>query len=351
MITHLYAAKVRKYYLWFSTSLSAAVSSMNRPTESSVLGTLIGGAVGDAMGAPFEGLWADSIPSAESLAASFHEYHGYPNGQYTDDTQLTLATIRSIVDQKDIVVADIARQIAELWRHHSVIGPGGACTQAAEHYLATGDHRNMGASVGQAGNGTAMRTAALGLWFDDQKSLIPTVADISRITHQDSRSVAGGVAIAVAANQLLSSSEINPRDFCSEISEACRDINTELADLLQQLPDLLNDDGILDFIAHAGQSTPEFDKPIISPFVIPTVLASIYSILINLDSWIGAVTFAIRLGGDVDTLGAIVGALAGARHGIDSIPQNLIDCLQDSKEIEVLATRYHLAILTQTGED
>lgn len=299
------------------------------------------------MGAPFEGLWADSIPSADSLAASFHEYHGYPNGQYTDDTQLTLATIQSIVEQNDIVVADVARQIAELWRHHSVIGPGGACTQAAERYLATGDHRNMGAPVGQAGNGTAMRTAALGLWFDSNESLISVVADVSRITHQDSRSVAGGVAIAMAAKLLSSASDINPHSFCKILADACHDINSEMSDLLQLLPNHLNDEAAMDFIAHAGQRTPEFEKPIITPFVIPTVLASIYSILTCPESWLEAVTFAVRLGGDVDTLGAIVGALAGARHGIDSIPQNLIDCLQDSRDIEVLATRYHLAIHAQ----
>ncbi len=323
---------------------------MKLPAKSVVLGTLVGGAVGDAMGAPFEGLWSESIPSADSLAASFHEYHGYPNGQYTDDTQLTLATIQSIVEQYDIIVADIAREIAELWRHHSVIGPGGACTQAAERYLASGTHLNMGAAVGQAGNGTAMRTAALGLWFDSDESLIPLVADISRITHQDSRSVAGGVAIAVAARQLASVDEIVPHSFCKVLADACRDINSEMADLLLQLPDHLDDEGVMDFIAHAGQQTPEFEKPIITPFVIPTVLASIYCMLIYPDSWIGAVTFAVRLGGDVDTLGAIVGALAGARHGIDSIPQNLIDCLQDSRDIQVLATRYHLAIHAHAGE-
>jgi len=321
--------------------------TVNRPTKSMVLGTLLGGAVGDAMGAPFEGLWAESIPSADSLAASFHEYHGYPTGQYTDDTQLTLATINSIVEQDDIIVADIAREISELWRHHSVIGPGGACTQAAEQYLATGDHRNMGAPAGQAGNGTAMRTAALGLWFKKEESLIPMVADISRITHLDSRSVAGGIAIAMAAHLLSSEKDIHPRSFCCKLADACRDTNSEMADLILKLPDHLNSEGVLDFIAHAGQSIPEFDKPIITPFVIPTVLASLYSILTYPDSWIRAVTFAVGLGGDVDTLGAIVGALAGARHGVDAIPKNLINCLQDSSDIEVLATRYHLAIHAQ----
>jgi ADP-ribosylglycohydrolase len=65
-------------------------------SRSIVVGTLVGGAVGDAMGAPFEGLWSDDVPNSGSLVSSFHECHGYPAGQYTDDTQLTIATIQSV---------------------------------------------------------------------------------------------------------------------------------------------------------------------------------------------------------------------------------------------------------------
>ena len=326
---------------------------MQPPAKSNVMGALIGCAIGDAMGAPFEGLWAESIPSPSDLSASFHEYHGYPTGQYTDDTQLTLATVQSIVDESDVVVAAIARQIAELWRHQSVIGPGGACTQAAERYLATGEYRDMGAPDGQAGNGTAMRTAVLGLWFgDDHESLVSVVADISRLTHQDSRSVAGGVAIALAANQLYTADEIEPHSFCNLLADVCGDINSEMSELLRLLPDQIGTAGAMDFLAHSGQVKPEFQKPIISPFVIPTVLASIYCVLIHPDSWINAVTSAVGLGGDVDTLGAIVGALAGARLGFDSIPPNLVNSVHDSNAIQVLAAKYHAVIhnhLTVSG--
>lgn len=229
------------------------------PSRSIVVGTLLGGAVGDAMGAPFEGLWSDDIPSPEPLLSSFHEYHGYPSGQYTDDTQLTIATIRSIVENGDVVIPDIARSIAELWRHHSVIGPGGACTQAAERYLATGDHHDMGAPVGQAGNGTAMRTAALGLWFGaDRDSLVSAVADVSRLTHQDPRSVAGGVAIALAANLLASEPTIDAADLCDALASAISDINAELSDLIRALPNRMRSPDCRQFIAAAGQPSAEF---------------------------------------------------------------------------------------------
>lgn len=297
------------------------------------------------MGAPFEGLWAEDIPSAQSLVASFDHYDGFPTGQYTDDTQLTLATIESIVQQGEIVVPDIARSIAELWRHHTVIGPGGACTQAAERYLASGEHHGMGAPVGQAGNGTAMRTAALGLWFsEDHSSLVSTVADISRLTHQDPRSVAGGVVVALAANLLASDPGIDGTDLCDRLADAIHDISLELAELLRALPTQVNTPGGKQFIASAGQASAEFPEPIISPFVIPTVLASIACMIQNRDSWADAVTSAIRSGGDVDTLGAIVGALAGAVHGIEGIPKNLVLGVKDSESIQALAVRYHALI-------
>jgi len=315
------------------------------PSQSIMLGAIVGGAVGDAMGAPFEGLWSNDIPTAQSLVSSFHEYHGYPNGQYTDDTQLTIATIESIVDNGDIIVADIARSISELWRHQSVIGPGGACTQAAERYLAAGNYQDMGAPVGQAGNGTAMRTAALGLWFgDDRKSLVQTTADISRLTHQDPRSIAGGVVIALATNVLASDSEISADDLCNVLADSTSDINAELAGLIRELPSQMQLADCRQFIASAGQVAAEFAAPIISPFVIPTVLASIYCIARHRNSWVEAVTSAVQFGGDVDTLGAIVGSMAGAIHGIDSIPANLVDDLQNSEALQVLAARYHALI-------
>jgi len=315
------------------------------PTRSVIVGTLVGGAIGDAMGAPFEGLWPDDIPSAESLVSSFHEYHGYPEGQYTDDTQLTIATIQSIVENSEIVVPDIARSISELWRHHSVIGPGGACTQAAERFLATGSHHGMGAPIGQAGNGTAMRTAALGLWFgDDHESLISTVADISRLTHQDPRSIAGGVVISLAANILTSNQTISAEDLCNYLSDAVYNINSELSDLIRGLPAQMSSPECKQFIANAGQTTAEFTSPIISPFVIPTVLASLYCVIRHRTTWVDAVTNAVQFGGDVDTLGAIVGALSGAIHGVTGIPSNLTSDLQDSNAIHVMAARYHSLI-------
>jgi ADP-ribosyl-[dinitrogen reductase] hydrolase len=307
------------------------------------LGCLLGCAVGDALGAPYEGLWSHSIPDVETLLSGFAEFEGFPLGQYTDDTQLSLATVEAILDAGDVIPSVVARYLARLWKTQSVVGPGGACMQAAHRFLKTRDWTSCGAPVGQAGNGTAMRTAVVGLYFLRETERLPDViADISRITHQDPRSVAGGVMIAKAA-QLFTRDVRSSEAFCKEIAEAAETYEPHFAGLVRELPSLMveSPETARQRIAWSGMAKPEFDKPIITPFVIPTVLAALWSILQNLDSWSKAVAMAIRFGGDVDTLGAIVGALMGTKLGVAGIPGHLVETVLNAEKIRSLAVRYH----------
>ncbi len=320
------------------------------------LGCLVGCAVGDALGAPFEGYWDHQLPVRDDLLAGFAEFEGYPRGQYTDDTQLTLATVESIVGRRELDTADIARAIAVLWKHQSVVGPGGACTFAANAFLRTGDWRTCGAPVGQAGNGTAMRTAALGLYFlGDPEGLPAAAADVSRITHQDPRSVAGGIAIAAAARWLAATESgrgaehFDPSVFCRAVAAAARPHDAVFAEQIERLAARRDEDreAAVAAIAWAGSPRPEFERPIITPYVVPTVLAALWAVLRHPSSWPDAVSEAIGLGGDVDTLGAIVGALSGAFLGISAIPEHLAASVRDSTRIQALACRYHDLIVAR----
>lgn len=58
---------------------------------------------------------------------------------------------------------------------------------------------------------------------------------------------------------------------------------------------------------------------------VPTALACFAS---HPNSFTDAAARAIGLGGDVDTLAAMTGALSGARLGIDAIPSHLLDKLE-----------------------
>jgi ADP-ribosyl-[dinitrogen reductase] hydrolase len=236
------------------------------PLRDKFVGCLLGCAVGDALGAPFEGLWAHSVPDESTLLREFAEFEGYPSGQFTNDTQLTVATARSIVATGGVSPDHIARSIAGLFKRQEVIGPGGACMAAALTFLRTRDWTTCGAEHGQAGNGTAMRTAALGLAFLNRPDELPgSVAEVSRITHHDPRSVAGGVAVAKAA-QLLATSPADPVSLCPAIAESVAGFSPEFADWVARLPALVREpaESVLPVIAWAGMPAPEFEAPIIT---------------------------------------------------------------------------------------
>jgi ADP-ribosylglycohydrolase len=318
-----------------------------------VLGCVLGGAVGDALGAPFEGLWSRCIPEASALLAGFTEYEGFPSRQYTDDTQLTVATLQSVVRLGRLEPDHIARSIARLWRSQAVVGPGGACTAAADRLLAGCHWSESGAAVGQAGNGTAMRTAALGLYFVSCPGDLPkAVAEVSRITHQDPRSIAGGVAIASAARLLAGQPGVEAEPLCCAVAADMRPFHPAFAELVAGLPAHLAGDTpeALEYVAWSGGIAPEFEEAIITPYVVPTVLAALWAVARFPASWTEAVATVIGLGGDVDTLGAITGGLMGARLGLGSVPDHLVRGLLDTGRLPELAIRYaHLIGRQGTG--
>jgi ADP-ribosylglycohydrolase len=275
--------------------------------------------------------------------AGFAQFEGYPTGQYTDDTQLSVATVQSILKCGGIVPADVARAIAALWKTGAVVGPGGACTYAANQFLKERDWTTCGAPAGQAGNGTAMRTAVLGLACCRNPAQLPaTVAEISRLTHHDLRSVAGGVAVAKAAQLLAADASLDRSAFCAQVALAMEPYEPSFAGRVRDLPALVDGSPATAVakLAWSGMDRPEFDQPIITPFVIPTVLAAFWCLLRYPDSWPRAVASAIRLGGDVDTLGAIVGALAGTRLGLSAIPAHLVATVLHGEHLKALGVRY-----------
>jgi hypothetical protein len=46
---------------------------------------------------------------------------------------------------------------------------------------------------------------------------------------------------------------------------------------------------------------------------------------------------AVRVGGDVDTISAMAGAIWGARHGASHLPRELVDQIEDGERIAELA--------------
>lgn len=150
---------------------------MRETVVDAILGCIVGGAIGDAAGAAFEGKQA--APTVPILSNA--------DWRLTDDTQLTLATCEALTDAENPDPALIAASFLRWFRARRLSGLG-ASTLKALRDLEVGAHWALAGHKGEraAGNGAAMRIAPLAFCLDpltEQSRRL--IRDICRITHHN----------------------------------------------------------------------------------------------------------------------------------------------------------------------
>jgi len=306
------------------------------PSIDRFTGCILGQAVGDALGFPAEGWPAEQTAAVVTPFPDHFTSHPcglFPPGQYTDDTQMMRAILTSLVEQGQVNSGDIAARFVPLWQDGEIVGRGGATTEAVLRLMAGVPWRASGTPAPRAGNGSAMRTAPLGLWlYDDSAALAQAAADVSRITHADPRCLAGAVAISAAVAYAASHDAIDAGTFIGFVAGLARPYHAGFATLIERLPHWLEMDesAAVQKIRLAGLPPEQrSDWPGISPFVVPTVLVCLYAFLRTPADYCEAVRFVIAQGGDVDTTGAIMGAISGAFNSIGAVPESLARAVTD----------------------
>ena len=310
------------------------------------LGTILGCAVGDALGAPFEFKKGFSIRAVDNLGEFYHPLDKCPLGQYTDDTQLTLALAETYIANLGFKGFDFAKRLAEFWARGEIIGPGISCTEAVKNLQSGKTWRNSGDIEGKAGNGAAMRASPTGLWnYDNPEQLKKDSIAQSQITHKDPRAKAGAAAVAFAIAYNLTHEKIEPQEFADAGAELIKDINPEFSGYISRLPEWLAKEeqiALLE-ISCAGWLEPARWIDQITPFVIPTVLVALYNFLRTPENFSLTVKRTLQAGGDVDTTASIAGAISGSFNGVKAIPGNLIEDLYQSDLIANTSLRLYQA--------
>lgn len=331
------------YDLWLSTFLPVRPP----PARDRLAGSLIGQCLGDALGFVVEGYsrevcqeYVEEILLTDKAGTIGRSPHAF--GQYTDDSQLVRELMESYVGCRGFDAGDYGRRIAALFSEQRVVGRGRATTEAAAR-LARGEHwTRSGVPAPYAGNGAAMRAAPIGWMFcrsDD--ALVRAARDQARITHTDPRAVAGAVAIAGAVALALRAmpGTLKPERFIERLARWVRPIDPGFAAEIERLEALrLRDpDDAVWLISRAGLRPGDAEmvgrwpaaEGMISPYVIPSVLWSLYSFLRTPDDYMAAICTAISGGGDADTTAAMTGAISGAYLGLEAIPRELAERLED----------------------
>lgn len=301
-------------------------------------GCLIGQCLGDALGFVVEGYppatchaYVDDYLRAGRAGEMGRD--PFPFGQYTDDSQLARELVQSYVDCKSFDPDDYGRRIADIFVSGRIVGRGWT-TEAAALRLAAGVPWNQaGTPAPAAGNGSAMRAGPVGLMFpDNPDSLVAAARDQGRITHADPRCNAGATAVAGAVALMLQNPPPDSRTFVDTLAAWCTPLDAGFGQELCKLPGWLrmSPEEAAPEIARAGAQPGLSDRWAgISPFVVSSVLWSIYSVLRTPDDYWATVCTAIAVGGDVDTTAAMAGAISGARLGLGSLPDRLARRVND----------------------
>jgi ADP-ribosylglycohydrolase len=317
-------------------------------------GCLIGQCLGDALGYPVEGFPSDECldylhRQMVPLRHDAHAQTAYPFGQYTDDSQMARELLASLVVHPQFSADDYIARLRPLFEGGLAIVPGLACVDAMRRIAAGVPWQYAGCPPPQAGNGTAMRAAPVGMIFHNEpEQMIRVARQQGWITHRDPRCDAGSIAVAGAVALSLKG-EIEASQFCEQLAEWMSEGDREFAGYVCKLPAYLplRPEEAVDWIAQVGKPAGYVDFwPGISPFVVGTVLWSLYCFLRTPDDYYASVWTAIAVGGDVDTTAAITGAISGAYNGRSSLPSHLLEMLHDHGswrifDLEALCLRAH----------
>jgi ADP-ribosyl-[dinitrogen reductase] hydrolase len=344
-----------------------------------VRGCLLGLAVGDALGGPLEGLSSQQIKSHYGRVRNYVDgvqawkrkpYRWRLKGLYTDDTQQAMALSDILLEYGRVD----QERLADLYL--GLATPKGAFV---------GAHRGIGRSFRQvlgalergepahlagqpnAGIGAAMRIAPVPLYFgDDLDSLFDAVIAASLMTHRDIRSLSGALAVAHTIRRLLSGEPREPglllwvasdlvkdekriaadySDVVIKLDEHARSLSRAIANA-ESLLDLPRERALVSLVDEANRhgADPSCKRP--TQGFPPACVPSCLYLLLTTDSFEEAVTDVINLGGDADTAGAILGAMAGAYYGVEAIPKRWLEGLQNREGIE----RRAIALARGSGE-
>jgi len=310
------------------------------PRKDQFSGCLIGQCLGDALGFVVEGFSSDACKRyiedilKTDRVGEFGRFP-FPFGQYSDDSQLSRELLQSYSACKRFDPKDYAERIKTIFQEKRIIGWGQATKDAASKLINGIPWEEAGTPAPSAGNGSAMRAAPIGLFFfDDIHLLINGTHDQGRITHKDSRCSAGAVAVSGAVALVLQGKPMNPEYFISTLSDWAGKIEPSFASELRKLFEWISlpSEEAVTLISKAGIDADYLDEDEwegITPFVISSVLWSLYSFLRTPDDYLKTICTAIEAGGDVDTTAAMAGAISGAYLGLDAIPSNLSHYLTD----------------------
>jgi len=294
------------------------------------IATLVGCAVGDALGNPFE-MWSVHEPKLKAWDGQFKAGGTFwkgEAGQYTDDTLMSIALATSLIDKRGFDKENVGSQYLAWMVSGNTRGIGGTTHQALTRIKSGASVEESGVTHNDgkpaSGNGTAMRASPIGLWYrGDPGKLIEVAMSDASITHNSFEPKMGSVAVALGTALIANGA-------------------TDMVEVLEEVAEVISDSIVKEKLVlaleHLKMGTNRFDALAqigVNGYVPETVGAAFYC-LGAYDNYRDTVVLAVKAGGDTDTTAAIAGAMAGTLYGLDGIPSEYKDKVENFELLQSL---------------
>ena len=281
------------------------------PRKDRALGSILGLAIGDALGAPYE--FKPPVTADTPITMDFND--NWTPGQWTDDTAMTIAIMQAWTDHGNITSTEAQDSLVRIWKEWSKTAPDvGIQTRQVLMSLqqetsaeATQISENLHHATGRSGgNGSLMRTAPLAFLKLPDEEVAKVVTQISKLTHYEDDAAHACIIWVFAIRHAI---ETGYLDFEPGFGFLPEEAQTKWRVYLEE----------------AEEHPPvHFEN---NGWVISAFQAAASAVMIGQYNYVAGIEAAIRSGFDTDTVAAIAGSLLGALSGAEALPQEWKDIL------------------------
>lgn len=305
---------------------------------SDIKNCIYGLTIGDAMGVPIEEYDRKRLLNKPVTKMLGWGNYYVPEGSWSDDTSMTLATMDSIIESKGVDVTDIANKLCE-WVNDNKYTPTGELFSITDttrfSLMRFWDSKNAltsgGVKPSTNDNGSLIRMSPIALYCFykklSDKKIYDLVYKTSSITNANIISIISCFIYVKLMIYILNG---------KTIEEAYKLIRRYKYDKFFDLSYLEEFDRLIkEDISKLSIDEIESDN-----FCVHALEATIW-VLLNTNSFESAIIGAINLGECTDNIGSLTGAIAGIVYKNKSMPKEWIDSLQRKDFIDKLTRKYN----------
>ena len=285
-----------------------------------VLDGIVGFAIGDALGVPAEFKAREEFKRFPVTDMIGYGTYNLPEGTWSDDTSMTLATLDSLVKKQAIDVNDIATKFLKWFRNaeytatNECFDVGNTTLQALIKFESQLNNASScgGADEYSNGNGSLMRILPIAYYvfykkITNNQEIYEIIRNVSSITHAHEISILGCYIYVKFVLELLNG--VDKKQAYMNLKQDDYEFFSDYA--ISKYSRILKDN-----IYNLNEENISS-----SGYVVSTLEAVLW-LFLNSKDYNSTVLKAVNLGSDTDTVAAIVGGLLGIQYGVDSIKES-----------------------------